>query len=119
MIRGRRIVKLLSRIPCAQEPATCDLVFGILLTMPRIIYTVHALEKFKVLRRIGWRISRDRIRRTIKKPRWAGTSKHGQFTALSLLDGKHILRVIYDKEGDIIKIITFHPARRGKYESTL
>ena len=38
---------------------------------------------------------------------------------MSVIDKKHILRVIFKREGDIIKVITVHIARRGKYESTL
>lgn len=38
---------------------------------------------------------------------------------MDLMDERHILRIVLDKKSDIIKVITFHIARRGKYESTL
>ena len=85
----------------------------------RFIFTKHAIEKFDQLERLGWVVTKDKIRRTIKKPKWTGVSRHGQKTAMSLVDQKHIIRVVFNKEDDIIKIITFHIARRGKYESTL
>ena len=31
------------------------------------------------------------------------------------IDEKHVLRVVYRKENDIIKIITFYPAEKGRY----
>ncbi len=85
----------------------------------KIVYTKHALEKFKFLKRFGWTISKTNIRQTLKTPRWRGVSRFGQETAMSLLDPTHILRVIFNREGDRLKVITFHPARRGTYESTL
>lgn len=84
-----------------------------------IVYTKHALDKFEILERFGWKITKTKISRTIKNPIWRGLSRFGQETAMSLLNDKHILRVIFDHDGDIIKVVTFHPARRGTYESTL
>ena len=31
------------------------------------------------------------------------------------LDEGHVLRVVYRKEGDIIRVITFYPAEKGRY----
>lgn len=84
------------------------------------VFTKHALkDKLPELERLGWQITIGKVKKTLRKPRWRGVSRHGQETAMDLVDGKHILRVIFDREDDIIKIITFHIARRGKYESTL
>ncbi|KKR78351.1 MAG: hypothetical protein UU23_C0001G0115 [Candidatus Curtissbacteria bacterium GW2011_GWA1_40_9] len=86
----------------------------------KIIYTKHALkDKLPALKRLGWNVSKNNIEETIKNPRWKGVSKHGQETAMSLLDKNHILRVVLRREDDIITVITLHIARRGKYESTL
>lgn len=86
----------------------------------RIIYTKHALEeKFLELENHGWKVTKAKIRSIIEKPKWKGVSKHGQEAAMGLLDAKHILRVIFRRENGIIIVITFHIARRGKYESTL
>ncbi|OGD89520.1 hypothetical protein A3I56_01245 [Candidatus Roizmanbacteria bacterium RIFCSPLOWO2_02_FULL_43_10] len=67
----------------------------------KIVFTKHALEKFVVLKRLGWNITRVKIKQTIKKPKWEGTSRFGQETAMSLVDEKHIIRVVFDREGDI------------------
>ncbi len=85
----------------------------------KIIYTKHSEEKFLILKKLGWHLTKRNVTNTIRNPRWKGASRFGQETAMSLLNDKHILRVVFDKEIDIIKIITFHPARRGTYESTL
>lgn len=86
----------------------------------KIIFTKHALEdKFYALEKHGWKVTKVKINNIIKNPKWKGTSRHGQETAMSLLDHKHILRAVFKREGDIITVITFHMARRGKYETTL
>lgn len=86
----------------------------------KIVYTKHALEKFKVLESQGWHITKNKIHRTIKKPKWKGLTKENQEAAIGLVDPKHILRaVLRREEGGIIRVITFHIGRRGKYESTL
>lgn len=85
----------------------------------KIVFTKHAQEKFAVLKRFGWNFTKLQVQQAIEKPKWKGISRFGQETAMVLVDEKHILRVIFEKEDDIIKVITFHPARRGKYESTL
>jgi len=86
----------------------------------KIAYTKHALkDKLPVLKRFGWNISKDKIEETISNPKWRGVSKYGQETVMSLINEKHILRVVLRTEDDIITVITLHIARRGKYESTL
>lgn len=67
---------------------------------------------------MGWNITESKIRQTIKKPKWKGITKFSQPTAMSLVDKEHILRVVMNREGDIIRVITVHIARRGTYEST-
>lgn len=85
----------------------------------KIVFTKHALEKFAVLKRLGWNITKTKIRQIIQMPKWKGTSRYGQETAMSIVDEKHIIRVVINREDDIIVVVTFHIARRGTYESTL
>lgn len=85
----------------------------------KIIYTKHALEKFKELEQEGWHITKIMIRNIIKNPEWKGTTRYKQETAIGSVNEKHILRIVLDRKGGIIKVITFHIGRRGKYESTL
>ena len=85
----------------------------------KIIFTKHVLEKFKILEQFGWKITKIHVQNTIKTPKWIGKSRFGQRTAMSTVDSMHILRVIFNQENGKIKVITFHIARRGKYESTI
>lgn len=85
----------------------------------KFVFTKHAIEKFVQLEGLGWKLTKTKIKITIRKPRWRGTSRHGQRTAMNIVAKNHIVRVVFNREDDIIKVITFHIARRGKYESTL
>ncbi len=85
----------------------------------KIIYTKHAIDNFVELKRLGWKINKLQIKKVLQKPKWRGTSKHGQETVMGMVGSNHIMRVVFNRRDDIIKIITFHIARRGRYESTL
>lgn len=85
----------------------------------KIVFTRHVLEeKTPLLKTLNWNISKAKIRQTIKKPKWRGVTKYGQPTAMSLIDKDHILRVVFEEQDGIIRVITVHIARRGTYEST-
>lgn len=84
-----------------------------------IVYTKHAVEKFSVIAKQGFEINKTKIKEIIKKPKWKSITRDNQETAISLIDDRHILRIILDRKNGIIKVITFHIGRRGKYESTL
>lgn len=85
----------------------------------KIILSWHVLDKtIPKFQLLGWRITRAKIRQTIKKPKWTGVTKYGQPAFMSLMNENYILRVVTKKEGGIIKVITLYIARRGRYEST-
>ena len=86
----------------------------------KIVISKHVIqEKIPVLKSFGWIISRKKIEATIIKPGWRGVTNKGQPTAISLINRKHILLVVYKLEDDIIKVITVYVTRRGSYGSTL
>ena len=62
----------------------------------KFVFTKHAIEKFIELEMLGWVITKDKVKRTIKKPRWHGVSRHGQETAMSLVDTKHIVAQVLE-----------------------
>lgn len=85
----------------------------------KITFTKHTLEKIKILKQQGWKVNQKKIKEIIGKPKWRGVTKTNQNTVMGLADNNHILRIILGSENGIIKVITFHIARKGKYESTL
>lgn len=89
------------------------------MTIVKIVLTKHVLyEKIPLMKSLGWNITQTKIRQTITNPKWIGITRLSQPTAMSLVNEKHILRVVFDRKSDIITVITAHIAKRGTYEST-
>lgn len=85
----------------------------------KIVLTRHvAVDKIPKEKTLGWMITKAKIRQIILKPKWKGITRSNQETAMGLIDERHILRVIFKRENDIIVVITVHISRRGTYEST-
>lgn len=83
----------------------------------KIVYTKHALKKFKHPSIIKLQVKRKNVEETLSSPdSKSEDEKAYTISVLKKLDERHNLRVIYKEVSDIITIITFHPARRGRYE---
>lgn len=82
----------------------------------RFRFTNHAVNKFLIIKRSGFKITRTKVKNTVKLPLKVETKSDGTFIATSLIDASHVFRVVYRVEGAIIVIITFYPGRRKAYE---
>ena len=80
-----------------------------------IYFTKHAQNKFRVLNRHGVFISKEQVRQTVKKPDLIDRSRLPLLIAQSRIDSSHVLRVVYKKEDNQIKVITFYPGRTKQY----
>lgn len=81
----------------------------------KVVYTKHALEKFKHPSVVKLGITKIHIQNALEEPDKSWVDEEGLEYLLRKIDEKHNLRIVYRKEDDII-IITFHPAKRGRYE---
>ncbi len=82
----------------------------------KIVYTKHAKKKFTDLRKLGVIIKRDFVNEAIKRPLDIDeVSDYPKKIASTELDKKHILRVVYREEYGKMVIITFYPAKKGRY----
>jgi len=81
-----------------------------------IVFTRHANEKFVVLARHNVTISRRKVISTVQKADLIDYVRLPLLIAQSNLDRNHVLRVVYKKETNAIKIITFYPGRKSQYE---
>jgi len=82
----------------------------------QIRFTRHAEEKFNVLARHGWNISRDKVEETVQSSVILDYSRSPLVIAQSPLDENHVLRVVYKQEEGIRVVITFYPGRKNQYE---
>lgn len=86
----------------------------------RVEFTKHANEKLKIFRQHGLRISKKFVSDTVKDPELEDSeSRKPLKIAISDLDSKHYLRVIYKQVGQVRKVITLYPARKGRYEGKI
>lgn len=82
----------------------------------KIVFTKHALRKFKTHEAAGWKFSKKDIKETIKSPYFSETNvERGVSLVLKKWDTDHDLRVIYRQDNDIITVITFYPTEKGRY----
>lgn len=82
-----------------------------------IVYTRHAAEKLreKEPKRLG--ITKAIIEKTVLKPEGIDMTDEPVLMAMGMLDDRHTLCVVYREEEDAVRIITFFPTRKGRYES--
>ena len=83
----------------------------------KIIFTEHAELKFKDLEKQGFKIAKGQVEDAINMPQDIIESAKGHLIAQRAIDETHMIRVIYEKEEDSIRVITFYPTRRRKYGS--
>ncbi len=83
-----------------------------------IIFTNHAKVKFKILERHGIKITETQIKDVVENPASKTHGRKGRLIMQRPFNDTHVLRVICEIEGnDDIKVITFYPARRDRYEN--
>lgn len=83
----------------------------------KVIFTKHAEEKLTRADIKKFKITKKLIEDIITKSKHKNKSKYGEFAQNRTITDRHILRVIYDIIDPEIKVITFHIARKGRYET--
>ncbi len=83
----------------------------------KIVYGDHAQEKFALLRRHGFVVSRKQVRETVQKPEKVEAGYQGRKVAQRGITERHVLRVIYEEGSEDIRVVTFYPGKRSRYES--
>ena len=84
----------------------------------KIYFTKHAKEKFGILKRHGFIVSKKLVVDTVKNPNRTDYSRWPLKIAQREFDKTRVLRVVY-KEADSQKIIiTFYPGRKDQYEKS-
>lgn len=81
----------------------------------KLVYTKHAQDKLRRKDIIGFGINKKLIRKAILNQEYVEETRYGVKATLLQLNG-YTLRVICVKMGQDFKVITFHIARKGRYE---
>lgn len=78
-----------------------------------IHFTRYANDKFTVLEEHMFFVSRDAIIDVLENPEELDESKAPLYGAQKTINGCRV-KVVYKKEDDMIKVITFYPFRKRK-----
>ena len=82
-----------------------------------VLFTKHSEEKLKTKAAKRLKITRQRILRLLDKPLIEEQLPKGIIRAVGVLDQVHTLCIVYKWENGIMKVITFFPAKKGRYEN--
>lgn len=84
----------------------------------KIIFTIHANEKLLApeIRRLE--ITKEKIIETLKQPLTLNKDVNPH-QSIGELNNELSLAVIWKIESGIIKVVTFYPAEKGRYESKI
>ena len=85
--------------------------------MKKIVFSGHAEMKFGVLERHGFVIERDLVISTIQNPEIVEEGYKGRKIAQRAIDELHVIRVVYQDFPEELRVITFYPGRRKRYEN--
>ena len=85
----------------------------------QIVYGSHAEEKFDILRRHGFVVSKRQVRETLLRPDKVEEGFRGRKVAQRRISDNHVLRVVYEEGQKQIGVVTFYPGRRSRYESSV
>lgn len=81
-----------------------------------IYFTKHALDKFEILKKHDFIVSKQQVLEAITNPDKIDHSRLPLLIAQGKFDRNHVLRVVFKQEKDKIKVITFYPGRSKQYE---
>lgn len=79
------------------------------------IYTLHALDKLKTKEAKKFEITKKRIEKAVKTGSIVEVEKEVT-TAVDTISQDYSLCVVYKMTGENVKIITFFPVKKGRYE---
>lgn len=87
--------------------------------MEKIIFSSHAENKFDILKHHGFDISKKTIISTLEGPDKVEAGYKSRKIAQKNIDETHVIRVIFEEFPEMLRVITFYPARRYRYEDQL
>jgi hypothetical protein len=85
----------------------------------KIVYGTHAEEKFEILRRHGFVVSKRQVREALRSPEKIEEGFRGRKIAQRRISETHVLRVVFEERQKEIRVVTFYPGRRSRYESSI
>ena len=85
----------------------------------RIDFSDHTEEKINLLASRGFSISKNQIVNCLKNPDKLEKGYGNRKIAQKIFDETHVIRVVFEKTKNILRVITVYPGRRKRYEDQL
>ena len=83
----------------------------------KIRYTKHAKNKFLYAEELKWNLNKKDIEKAIQNSDFHTIDKDENVEiVLKNYDKTRNLRVVYSRRNDIITVVTFYLAKKGRYE---
>ena len=76
-----------------------------------ILFTKYANDKFALLERHGFIVTKVQVEQVLKAPDAVDSSRAPVHIAHVRVNEERILKVAYKKEGDAMKVLTFYPGK--------
>jgi hypothetical protein len=84
--------------------------------MSKVIrFTNHARQKFADLAEVGFVVTEEQVLETVRNPEHVD-QRVDPPVAQKAISARHLIRVAFVEEADEIRIVTFYPVRRSRYE---
>lgn len=82
----------------------------------KVLFTKHSLFKLSNTKILGVKLTKKLLIDTIETPEDVNQNEdYPNLIASAKLDSKRVLRVVYRTEKGKIIVITFYPAKKGRY----
>ena len=81
-----------------------------------IRFSLHALDKFRILGNHAVVLERSLIEQTVRMPERVVAGHGGRWIAQGPLDDERVLRVVYEETAHEVVVVTFYPGKRSRYE---
>lgn len=82
----------------------------------QIIFTEHAKLKLQILKRHGFEVTQKMVREIVRSPDRVVRGYKRRKVAQKVINGEHVLRVVYEEYPQELRIVTVYPRRRERYE---
>ncbi len=84
-----------------------------------IIFGPHAEDKFCLFEERGLHFSKEQIIDCLQEPDTIEQGHNGRWVAQKSINEKHVLRVVFENQGEERRVITFYPGRKKQYENKI
>ncbi len=84
--------------------------------MKFIVFSLHAIEKIKILRKHNISVDKKFIENAVANPDKVESGYKERIIAQKMLDKNHVLRIVYEESEESLRIITMYPGRKKRYE---